>query len=120
MSADCVCPITTSGTGTEQFFKRPGYVAILVSSLDSNDPIIVPLDKRPLPGEEPPQLARDPAWPLGGHNLVVYTTHTNNQARRRPIHGRVDRRSPCQAGITLGRGHVKLSTVHARQSRHDQ
>ena len=93
---------TTSGTGMKQFFQTPGYVAIMVSSLNSYDPIIVPLDKRPLPAENVRNWLGIPRGHWEGTTLVVETTHINNH-RTAARSCRVVRRTLCQAGITLGR-----------------
>ena len=38
-------------TSVKQFIQSPGYVTIIVYALNANNPIVVPLDGRPRPGE---------------------------------------------------------------------
>jgi hypothetical protein len=76
---------TSSGAvlSVRQIVQAPGYVAIIVGTLNSNDPIIVPLDGRPRPSI--------PAWlgvPRGhweGNTLVVETTQITGKQDGGPI-----------------------------------
>jgi hypothetical protein len=76
---------TSSGAvlSVRQIVQAPGYVAIIVGTLNSNDPIIVPLDGRPRPSIR--------AWlgiPRGhweGNTLVVETTQITGKQDGGPI-----------------------------------
>jgi hypothetical protein len=69
-----------NGTGTiKQFIQTPGYVAIIVYALNANNPIIVPLDGRPLPSENVRTWLGIPRGHWEGTTLVVETTHINNE-----------------------------------------
>jgi hypothetical protein len=69
-----------NGTGTiKQFIQTRGFVAIIVYALNANNPIIVPLDGRPLPGENVRTWLGIPRGHWEGTTLVVETTRINNQ-----------------------------------------
>jgi hypothetical protein len=63
----------------KQILQAPGYVAIIMSTLNSNDPLIVPLDGRPRPSERVRRWFGIPRGRWEGNTLVVETTHINGQ-----------------------------------------
>ena len=63
----------------KQIVQAPGYVALVVSTLNSNEPILVPLDGRPRPGDNIRTWLGIPRGRWDGNTLVVETTHINGQ-----------------------------------------
>lgn len=63
----------------KQFIQAPGYVVIMVYTLNANDPIVVPLDGRPAPAENVRTWLGTPRGRWEGSTLVVETTHLNDQ-----------------------------------------
>ncbi len=92
------------GTGTiKQIIQTPGKVAIMVFTLNANDPIIVPLDGRPLPSRDVQTWLGMSRGHWEGSTLVVETTHLNTQQDGGPV---MPSRSPfgMPSGSHLGPG----------------
>ena len=62
-----------------QIIQAPGYAVIVVNAYNSDNPIIVPLDNRPRPGDSVRSWAGVPRGHWEGDTLVVETTHFNNK-----------------------------------------
>jgi hypothetical protein len=93
-----------SGKDTlKQFIQTPGYVAIIVYTLNANDPIIVPLDRRPRPADNVKTWLGVSRGYWDGSTLVVETTHLNTQQDGGPV---MPSRSPygMPSGSHLGPG----------------
>ena len=63
----------------KQILQAPGYVAIVQSTLNSNEPIRIPLDGRPRPSDNVRTWLGIPRGRWEGNTLVVETTQINNQ-----------------------------------------
>jgi hypothetical protein len=63
----------------KQIVQAPGYVAIVVSTLNSNEPIVIPLDSRPRPGGEVRTWLGIPRGRWESNSLVVETTNINGR-----------------------------------------
>jgi hypothetical protein len=63
----------------KQILQAPGYVAIVQSTLNSNEPILIPLDGRPRPSDNVRTWLGIPRGRWEGNTLVVETTQINNQ-----------------------------------------
>ena len=92
------------GGGTfRQIVQAPGQVVFIVSTLNSNDPIVVPLDGRPRPGDNVRAWLGIPRGHWEGNTLVVETTQINGKQDGGPI---MPSRSPLgmPGGSHLGPG----------------
>ena len=72
-----------------QIFQSPGYVAITLNAFNSDAPIIVPLDRRPRPGENVRTWFGVPRGHWEGDTLVVETTQmlgTQDAGKVMPSH----------------------------------
>lgn len=65
--------------------QTPGWVAFMVSTLNSNDPIIVPLDGRSRPSDGVRRWYGVPRGRWDGATLVVETTHVNGKQDGGPV-----------------------------------
>ena len=63
----------------KRILQGPGYVAIVQSTLNSNEPILIPLDGRPRPSDNVRTWLGIPRGRWDGNTLVVETTQINNQ-----------------------------------------
>ncbi len=95
-----------SGGGKDtlkQFIQTPSYIAIIVYTLNANDPIIVPLDRRPLPASNVRRWLGVSRGHWEGSTLVVETTRLNSQQDGGPV---MPSRSPygMPSGSHLGPG----------------
>lgn len=75
----------TAALSVKQILQAPGYVAIIMSTLNSNEPLLIPLDGRPRPGENVRTWLGIPRGRWQGNTLVVETTHINAQQDGGPI-----------------------------------
>jgi hypothetical protein len=74
------------GTGSiRQSVQSPGYVAIIVATLNSNDPVIVPLGSRSRPADNVRTWLGIPRGRWEGNTLVIETTHINDQQDGGPV-----------------------------------
>ena len=68
-----------------EIIQAPGYVGIMVATLNSNDPIIVPLDGRSRPADNVRSWLGISRGRWEGNTLVVETTHINDQQDGGPV-----------------------------------
>ena len=68
-----------------QIVQSPGHVAIIVGTLNSNDPIVIPMDGRPRPSENVRSWLGVPRGHWEGTTLVVETTHIVGKQDGGPI-----------------------------------
>jgi hypothetical protein len=73
------------GGGERQIRQTPGYVVIGVTALNLNEPIIVPLDGRPRPGDAVRTWLGTSRGRWEGTTLVVETTNINGKQDGGPI-----------------------------------
>jgi hypothetical protein len=73
------------GGGERQIRQTPGYVVIGVTALNLNEPIIVPLDGRPRPGDAVRTWLGMSRGRWEGTTLVVETTNINEKQDGGPI-----------------------------------
>lgn len=69
----------------KQILQAPGHVAIIMSTLNSNDPLLIPLDGRPRPSDNVRSWFGIPRGRWDGNTLVVETTHINGQQDGGPV-----------------------------------
>lgn len=62
-----------------QILQAPGYVTIIVATLNSNEPIVIPLDGRPRPPENVRTWLGVPRGRWEGSTLVVETANINDR-----------------------------------------
>ena len=69
----------------KQIVQAPGYVAIIVSTLNSNESILIPLDGRPRPSGDVRTWLGIPRGRWESNTLVVETTNIKGQQDGGPI-----------------------------------
>ena len=75
-----------AGSGSiRQILQAPGHVAIIVATLNSNDPIIIPLDGRPRAGDNVRTWLGIPRGHWEQNTLVVETAQINSQQDGGPV-----------------------------------
>jgi hypothetical protein len=82
-----------------QILQAPGTVAIIVSTLNSNDPIVVPLDGRPRPSDAVRTWIGVPRGRWEGTTLVIETTNVNGKQDGGPV---MASRTPYQRFLGAG------------------
>jgi hypothetical protein len=74
------------GTGSiRQLVQAPGQVVIIVATLNSNEPIVIPLDGRPRPGENVRNWLGISRGHWEGSTLVVETTQLKGEQDGGPV-----------------------------------
>lgn len=86
-------------TSIRQILQAPGYAVIIVGTLNSNEPIIVPLDKRPRPSDSVRTWLGVPRGRWEGNTLVVETTNINAKQDGGPV---MPSRTPFQRFLGTG------------------
>jgi hypothetical protein len=88
-----------TGGGEREIIQTPGYVAIIVGLLNTNEPIIVPMDGRPKPSDSVRRWNGFSRGRWDGSTLVVETTHINGQQDGGPV---MASRTPYQRFLGAG------------------
>ena len=87
------------GGGERQIIQTPGYVSIIVGLLNTNEPIIVPVDGRPKPADNVRRWNGISRGRWDGSSLVVETTHINGKQDGGPV---MASRTPYQRFLGAG------------------
>ena len=88
-----------TGAGEREIIQTPGYVAIIVGLLNTNEPIVVPVDGRSLPADNVRRWNGFSRGRWDGATLVVETTHINGKQDGGPI---MASRTPYQRFLGAG------------------
>ena len=88
-----------TGGGEREIIQTPGYVSITVGLLNTNEPIIIPVDGRPKPGDNVRRWNGVSRGRWDGSTLVVETTHINNKQDGGPV---MASRTPYQRFLGAG------------------
>jgi hypothetical protein len=87
------------GGGEREIIQTPGYVSIIVGLLNTNEPIIVPVDGRPKPSDSVRRWNGISRGRWEGSTLVVETTHINGKQDGGPV---MASRTPYQRFLGAG------------------
>jgi len=87
------------GAGERQIIQTPGYVTVIVGLLNTNEPIVIPVDGRSRPADNVRRWNGISRGRWDGATLVVETTHINGKQDGGPV---MASRTPYQRFLGAG------------------